>query len=791
MTDRRLRALDLAGKLRLISGAGFWTTAELPEIGLRALHLSDGPVGIRGWTEDERNTSANLPSPTALAASWDEELLARVGAFLAAEASAKDVDVVLGPTINLHRVPRGGRHFECYSEDPLLTGRLAAAYVRGVQAGGVAACPKHYVANDSETERMTLDARIDERTLRELYLAPFEHVVTESRPWSIMAAYNGVNGAPMTENPLLQDPLRGEWGFDGMVMSDWGALYSTEEPARGGLDLAMPGPSKLWGEPLAEAVLSGAVPVEAIDEKVRHLLLLAERVGALKGVPGAAPRPTPPSPAATSAFAREASAAGMVLLRNADDVLPLAPDTTVALIGPATRDPRTQGGGSATVFAPYTVTPEQGLRATWGGRVAQADGVQVHADLHPVREPELVEATLSWFSADGTLLEKEPTTTTTIFRSATTTPPGSVAFELRATLRASCSGAWRLGGFGTGTVEVTVDDGPSVAETVPLDPHDLLRSLFAPRAVSTVVDLASGEQVAVTVRYTWDPQLPLSRAGLGLRRPELPEDEEFARAVELARKADVAVVLVGTTETIESEGHDREHLRLPGRQDELVAAVAAANPRTVVVVNSGGPVHMPWRADVAGVLLAWFPGMEFGNALADVLSGAVEPGGRLPTTWPAGPQAAPVDEVDPTDGALHYAEGLHIGHRAYLKDGLTPAYWFGAGTGYTQWEHEEFSAEGRTVRVGVRNVGARPGKHVVQLYLSRPDTSVERPARWLAGFATVHAAPGERVDVTIPLAERAFQHWTDSGWRTEPGEFTLHLARSAGDPQTDTVLIAP
>src|SRR3954451_5114885 len=255
--------------------------------------VSDGPIGVRGGTDTELDPSATFPSSTAMAASWDEELLGRIGAPLAGEAARKGVDVVLGPTINLHRSPLGGRHFECFSEDPLLTGRLATAYVRGLQERGVGACPKHYVANDAETDRFTVDNRVDERTLRELYLSPFEAVIADAAPWMVMAAYNGVNGAPMTENDLLAEPLKGEWGFDGAVVSDWTAVYDGESAARAALDLAMPGPEEKWREPLIEAVRAGRVHEAAIDAKVRRLLLLAARAGALEGVESGSPEPRP------------------------------------------------------------------------------------------------------------------------------------------------------------------------------------------------------------------------------------------------------------------------------------------------------------------------------------------------------------------------------------------------------------------------------------------------------------------------------------------------------------------
>ncbi len=291
--DALVDKLSLEQKVRLLTGADFWTLYPEPAIGLRAVALSDGPVGVRGTVDDERDTSANLPSPTALAASWDTELLARLAELLAAEARRKGVDVVLGPTVNLHRSPLGGRHFECYSEDPLLTARLGIAYVRAMQALGVGATPKHYVANDSETDRFTVDVRADERTLRELYLRPFEDMVREADPWLVMAAYNSVNGHTMTENPLLAEPLKGEWGFAGVVVSDWLATRDTVAAGRAALDLTMPAMNSPWGDELVAAVRAGKVSEDDIDAKVRRILLLAARVGALAGVPTAVAPPAP------------------------------------------------------------------------------------------------------------------------------------------------------------------------------------------------------------------------------------------------------------------------------------------------------------------------------------------------------------------------------------------------------------------------------------------------------------------------------------------------------------------
>ncbi|MFZ0973109.1 MAG: glycoside hydrolase family 3 N-terminal domain-containing protein, partial [Solirubrobacteraceae bacterium] len=317
----RVASLSLEQKVRLLTGADFWSLHSEPAAGLRRLVVSDGPAGVRGERWDERDPSANVPSPTALAATWDEELIEELGGLLASEARRKGVDIVLAPTVNLHRTPYAGRHFECFSEDPLLTARIGVSYVSGIQDGGVGATVKHFIANDSETERMTLDAHIDERTLRELYLAPFEAIVREAGVWSVMASYNAVNGEPMTESSLLRDVLQRELDFDGLVMSDWFATSSTDASARAALDLVMPGPDGPWGEALVQAVRAGKVDPATIDDKVLRVLRLAARVGALEGT--APSRPPAFDDHDIAAALRRIAAAGFVLARNERALLPL------------------------------------------------------------------------------------------------------------------------------------------------------------------------------------------------------------------------------------------------------------------------------------------------------------------------------------------------------------------------------------------------------------------------------------------------------------------------------------
>jgi beta-glucosidase len=783
--------LTLEQKVRLLTGADFWSLHAEPAVGLRRLVISDGPAGVRGETWDERDPSANIPSPTALAATWDVARIEEIGRLLAAEARRKGVDVLLAPTVNLHRTPYGGRHFECYSEDPLLTARIGAAYVSGLQGAGVSACVKHFVGNDSETERMSVDVQIADRPLRELYLAPFEAIVREAGVWSVMASYNGVNGSTMTESPLLRSILVQEWGFDGVVMSDWTATRSTEESARAALDLAMPGPAEMfpaWGEALVEAVKAGRVDESLIDEKVERILRLASRVGALDS--GSAAAAPVYDGAAIAKQLRATAAATFVLARN-DGILPLFREGAIAVIGPNAAVARTMGGGSATVFPAYTVSPLDGLRDA-GLDVQYAAGVYPHGRVPEARMPWLslpdgsaAGVELRFYSPSGELAGTEQrgsSTFTWINGFGPEYPPGSVGkLEIHCVITATVAGRYQLGVSALGRLKMLVSGTEAFdVELEPPEGADIVEALMTPPQRIVPVTLAEGESVPVVVEYDVSTS-PLGGFAtflqLNLELPHGTDDEEIAAAVALASVCDVAVVVVGTTAQTESEGTDRKTLALPGRQDDLVRAVAAANPRTVVVVNSGAPVLLPWADDVAAVLLTWFGGQEYGNALADVLLGTAEAGGRLPTTWPAVEAGLP--PVRPVDGVLRYDEGLYIGYRAFDRDGRQPLFAFGHGMGYTTWAHESMTASADAVSVTVQNTGTRRGREVVQVYASRLESAIERPEKWLAGFAVVDADPGESVTVSIPIPARTFQHWSGQGWVTEPGTFSLAAGPSS------------
>ncbi|MEV6193286.1 glycoside hydrolase family 3 C-terminal domain-containing protein [Streptomyces sp. NPDC051920] len=795
--EAALGRLGLDDKARLLSGRNMWTLPALPAIGLRSLVMSDGPIGVRGvrWTADD--PSVALPSPTALAASWDPELARRAGVLLAQEARRKGVHVLLAPTVNLHRSPLGGRHFEAYSEDPLLTGAIGSGYVRGVQSGGVATTVKHFVANDAETDRFTVNNLVSERALRELYLAPFETIVARARPWGVMTAYNSVNGTTMSEHRrLVNDVLRGEWGFDGFNVSDWRAARSTAAAIEGGLDVAMPGPRTVYGEPLAAAVRAGEVAQATVDAAVRNVLRLAARVGILEG---AEPVVTsPPAPVDGEALAREVARRGFVLVRN-EGALPLPAGHRVALIGAAARDARVLGGGSATVFPARTVSPLDGLTAALAeGTVTYSVGADLAVEL-PVADKGF-ELRAVCRDAAGEVIATASAPNGQIQWMGDDLPEGVThanlhSVELTGTLTPRDSGPHTFGVKGLGAFTLTVDGTTHFDGVQRADDDGPFVTFFGAPVPRGRAELTAGEPVQVSLTHvvTVPEDVPTRVVGFSLahQEPVRDADELIAEAVEAARAADTAVVVVATTDRVESEGFDRADLGLPGRQDDLVHAVAAANPNTVVVVNSGSPVELPWRDEVAAVLLSWFPGQEGGAALADVLTGAHEPGGRLPTTW--GSLAdAPVTRVRPAGGELPYTEDVFIGYRAWEKEGRTPAYPFGHGLGYTEWTYESIEVEGSTVTVRVRNSGERSGREVVQVYLAPVEPGTDRPARALAGFAGIEAAPGESAEAVVELPPRAFEVWDTEAdtWAFVKGLYEVQAGRSLLDRRLSTIIEA-
>nr|WP_308113905.1 glycoside hydrolase family 3 C-terminal domain-containing protein [Arthrobacter sp. ISL-30] len=803
--DHRIReiaeSLSLEHQIQLLTGADVWSTHAIPEIGLKRVVLSDGPSGVRGEDFDERHDSASLPSSSALSASWSPELARRYGQVLGQEARRKGVHAVLGPTINLHRSPLGGRHFECMSEDPRLTAVMAAGYVSGVQSMGVGATPKHYLANEAETERFTADSVVDERPLRELYLAAFEDAITEARAWLVMSSYNSINGTTASENKLLERPLSTEWGFDGVVVSDWTGVRSVEA-ANANQDLEMPGPVGHWGPKLLAAVEDGRVSRDKIVEKVTRILRLAARVGSLEGFEPAATEL--PAQLNAAAVAREVAVRGAVLVRNKDNLLPLdaASLSCVAVIGHNAEEARTQGGGSATVMPKYTVSPLAGLRKALpdGVKVSYARGAKVAEGLQPFARESLFNPVsgvpglrVTFLAEDGSVISGEDRLASHLIWFGIGIPEGTVAIRMQTEWSPERAGVQHVGAGTVGRMRLELNGNQVFDGELVDDTNVLGAALFEPPQTVHAIETAAEQSISIDATYQLPESQVIPFTAILLGSETIVDDPhaEIAAAVADARRADVAVVVVGTSAAIESEGFDRKDLDLPGHQNELVEAVAAANPRTIVVVNSGSPVLMPWLDKVGAVLIGWFGGQEFGTAVTDILLGNEEPGGRLPTTWPAALEDVPVLNTTPVDGKVVYSEGIHIGYRAWLKQeaagGAAPALPFGFGLGYTSFElgraHAPQSVpagQDVKVHVPVKNVGSRTGRETVQVYLARKESDVERPVRWLAGFAGTHLAPGGTESVEVGIPAKAFGHY-DGGWKFEPGSFQLLVGRHAAD----------
>lgn len=809
LVDELLGRLDLREKVALLGGTDWWHTAAVERVDIPPLKMSDGPAGVRGAHFTGGPASASFPCGTALGATWDVDLVGRVGTALAAELHSKGAHLILGPTVNLHRTPLAGRNFECFSEDPFLTARLAVAYIEAVQAEGVGATVKHFVANDSEFERMSISSEVPERALRELYLLPFEAAVREAGTWAIMTGYNRLAGTFCSENEwLLRSLLRDEWGFDGMVVSDWFGTHSTEAATRAGLDLEMPGPPLHRGDALVQAVESGALPEALLDDRVRKVLQLAERTGVLARTASDPTVEVHDDDPQRRVLLRDASAASIVLLRNeplADGatLLPLdaATLTSVAVLGPTASLASAQGGGSALVPSPYEVSPLEGLTSALGssvrvvheqgavitrgpGRIDPARlrtsggerGLDVDYVAGPDPEGEVVQHDVSrrsWFQWDPQ------------FHPGGSTGPWSV--RMTATYTAAWSGEHVFGARTDGKVRLRI--GEAAADSWDAD--------AGRRTVTVIAELSAGASVDVVLDFAAaDPD---QMFGLDFRVLEPVPADLADRAVAAAAAADVAVLVVGLDSTWETEGKDRTDLSLPGGQAELVSRVVAANPRTVVVVNTGAPIDMAWADEVPAIVQLWYPGQEGGNALADVLLGVVNPGGKLPTTFPHRLADHPSMLNYPGErGAVVYGEGLFIGYRAFDRTGTEPRFAFGHGLSYTTFEYGPLvlstdlvgADRSVTASVDVTNSGDVDGDEVVQLYVADLEASVARPPKELKGFRRVRIAAGATTTVSFELDERSFAFWDPSGpgWAAEPGEFEVLVGSSSRDIRSKATL---
>jgi beta-glucosidase len=831
-SEKLVGELTLDEKAALTAGAGMWTTVAIERLGIPAVNVTDGPAGARGpWLPSERDDpSPNIPCGSALGATWDPELLEALGALLGASARAKDCRVLLAPTVNIHRSPLAGRNFECYSEDPLLSGKLAAAFVRGAQSRGVATTVKHFVANEAETERFTMSSVVHSRALREIYLLPFELAVREGGTLGVMTSYNRLNGRWCSEDEaLLAGILRGEWGFEGFVLSDWYAATSAVGGATAGLDLERPGPARALGPGIAAAVRAGDLDEALVDAQARRLLTVFDRIGALDDVgTDAGTGGAPPMPDGSD-LCRQAAADAMVLLAN-DGALPLDPAglRTLAVIGPNAPVAVIMGGGSANLEPQERRAPLDAIRARFADVDVIAErGVNTDKTIPPLDHSQLTTPGgepgialefhdgLDW---EGDVVERRVHRSTEIMFVGAPVEGGSEQFSVRAraTFVPGESGAYTFSLVQLGRARVLVDGSVVIDGVEHPPPRGEAYFGMGSAEATAAVELREGVPAEIVVEFT-------SRGGAGMYGVKLgcalpaPADL-FERAVAAAASADAAIVVVGTNHEWESEGHDRATMDLPGEQDDLVRRVAAANARTVVVVNTGAPVTMDWADDVAAVLQVWFGGQGMAGALAAVLAGDTEPGGRLPTTIPLRLEHNPSFGNFPGENdEVHYGEGVLVGYRWYEARRLPVRFPFGHGLSYTSFDigapvvrgSSVAPGETITVDVPVTNTGTRAGSEVVQCYVApamRGGPRLTRPPKELKAFAKVRLEPGETTTVQLTLDERAFAYWDPgapqrrslrertpfgprtaddftevAGWRVDPGRYDLHVGRSSAD----------
>ena len=837
--EELLGQMTIEEKVSMLAGSAMWYTTPIERLGIPAIKVTDGPNGARGGGSFAGGlTSACFPVGIALASTWNTELVERVGQALGEEAKTKGAHILLAPTVNIHRSPLNGRNFECYSEDPYLSARMAVAFVRGVQSQNVGTAIKHYVCNDSEFERNTISSEVDERALREIYLPPFKAAVQEAHPWSVMASYNQVNGTFASENPYtLTDILREEWGFEGLVMSDWFGTKSTAASVNAGLDLEMPGPPVWRGEKLLRAFQAGEVDEATIDESVRRLLGVIVKAGAFEDPADRPERAV--DKAEHRALARQAAAEGMVLLKNEGNVLPLSTDKikSLAIIGPNARAARIMGGGSSHVNPHYAVTPFDGIANRVGDAVKvgfevgctnTSTGLSASHKLLPLIQPAWLTPaggqagnglTVEFFNSldlSGAPVKTMLAETTELAWLGEFEPEvNATEFSLRLTgqLTAPEAGRYTFGLSSAGLSRLYVNGQEVIdhwTEQRPGESSVTSTGLSASGSGSAgpifEMNMAAGQTCDLKVEYSKQSAVPLASLRLSCL-PPMAEDA-IARAAALAAASDVALVFVGLSDEWESEGFDRPDMELVGDQAALIEKVAAANANTVVVLNTGSPITMNWLDKVAAVVQAWYPGQECGHAIADVLFGDVNPSGRLSQTFPRRLEDNPAYINYPGEnGRVHYGEGIFVGYRYYDKKKIEPLFPFGYGLSYTTFAYRNLrlsasdtstlrlgsgqaglsarvdADEGLRVSVDVQNTGGHAGQEVVQLYVRDLESSLMRPEKELRAFAKVSLEPGQTRTVTLTLNRESLACYDDGEqqWVAEAGEFEVLVGRSSRD----------
>ena len=791
------RVADLLGKLTpdekllLLSGTGF-TTQPIKRLGVPAMSMVDAGQGVRGGGGGTTGPATAFPSGVAMASSWDIDLLKRIGKAIGEEARNKGPgsEVLLGPAVNIHRSPLGGRNGEYFSEDPHLAARLGVAYIQGMQSTGTAACLKHYACNNEEQDRDFVDVNVGERALREIYLPAFEAGVKDGKAWTVMSSYNQVNGKHSSANPyLLIDVLKKGWGFDGLVMSDWGGVHETAV-AQAGNDLEMPGRNLATPPKLKAALASGALTQAAVDESAKRILRTVIRTGLLDG-------PMHPNAGMVNSkehqqLAYEAATKGIILLKNEGGILPLDRKTirTIAVIGESAKNFQVGALGSPEVrpLNPPVQIVDAIVKAAGPGLTVNyaagaAGGIPLPASAVTAPGTSTHGFQAEYF--DGVDLAGTP-----IFKrvenqiqlnTKNSPAPGvpTQNYSVRWTAKLTAPDT------GTYSIAFSGDDGYRVF----LDNKEIISSWKAGRisTISGLVDLKAGQIYDLRAEF-------FQAKGDAIAKLDWtpPSSTPYADAVAAAKKSQVAVVCVSTHRG-EGEGNDRGSLILPADQDMLVRSVAAANKNTIVVINNGTPVSMKaWIDTVPAIVETWFPGQEGGLALAAVLFGDVNPSGKLPDTLAVNREDYPDNGNFPgKDGHVNYAEGIYVGYRHFDKRGIAPLFPFGHGLSYTTFDYKnlklsqpELKPDGSVqVSVDVTNTGKREGAEVVQLYVHDDKPQIDKPVRELKGFSKIDLKPGETKTATFTLTPRDLAYFDVPGkqWKADAGTYDIEIGASSRD----------
>jgi beta-glucosidase len=795
MTDieNLISKMTLDEKISLLAGADLWKTVAIERLGIPSFKVTDGPNGSRGTMGNLGAASVCTPVGIALGATWNTELVQEVGEILGDELKMKEAQILLAPTVNIHRSPIAGRNFECYSEDPYLSGEMATAYINGIQAKGVGTCIKHYVCNDQEFERNSMSSEVEERPLRELYLEPFRKAIKNSKPWSIMSGYNRIRGTYAAENDYtLNDILRTEWNFDGPVISDWYGTYTDATPA-GGLDLEMPGPARwMAAEKVKTAIDSGKMSPAQLDNKVRRLLGIIDKAGLFEH-PAQPQERGQDRPEHREAIRRAAGEA-IVLLKNENAILPIKPAKSIAVIGENARWSQILGGGSSSVTPHYVISPLEGIRsrAPQGTTVGYAPGCFIHRSL-PAPDPDTLTSNDGQAGLLVEIFDSLDFSSQPVFTQQNNRPQFGWFSDSVPNVNQS-KFAVRVTGFFTPkeSGQHTLSLGTVGRGRLFVDGQEAIDNWTEPAPYgqkTTTMALLAGQKYAIRIDYNWEGNPMWRSLSFGHLPPH--SADMMLEAVELARHSDIVVVVAGLTAEWESEGFDRVDMKLPGQQDELIARVSAANPNTIVVLNAGSPLEMPWIEQVKAVVQLWYNSQEQGNALADILFGDVNPSGKLPITFPRRLQDNPSYLNFPGEnGKVFYGEGLFVGYRYYDKKETKPLFPFGHGLSYTSFAYtqlkinSEFTLQaGLDVSITITNTGKLEGKEIVQLYVTDLRSSLVRPIKELKAFKKISLQPGEEKNVSFHLDQEAFWFYNPAvkNWVTEPGEFDILVGSSSQD----------